>query len=129
MPNEEWRSDPVVEDLLYPVERTIPDGVSPEREALIQLFRGPTGPEREQGFFTYLEPVCKAQNVFYPQHTCSQKLPRLEIDDGVAYVWTYDIDWPDPVPGMGGVHFMSVALDQIRQTLLQFSTISRVVIW
>ena len=129
LPNEQWRSDPFTEELLYPVERTIRSGVSPEREALIQLFRGPTGAERDQGFFSYLEPVCKAQNVYYPQHSCSRKLPRLEINDGVAYVWTYDIDWPDPVPGMGGVHFMSVALDQIRQTLLQFPSISRVVIW
>lgn len=129
LPNEHWRSDPLTEDLLYPVERTIPSGESPEREALLQLFRGPTRPEKDQGFFTYLKPVCKAQDVYYPQHTCSQKLPRLEIDESVAYVWTYDIDWPNPVPGMGGVHFMSVALDQIRQTLLQFSIISRVVIW
>ena len=129
LPNEQRRSDPIVEDLLYPVERTIPDSISPEREALIQLFRGPTGPEKEQGFFTYLGPVCKAQDVHYPQHTCPQKLPRLEIKAGVAYVWTYDIVWPDPVPAMGGVHFMSVALDQIRQTLLQFPSISRVVVW
>jgi len=129
MPNEQWRSDPLNEELLYPVERTIPGSDSPEREALLQLFRGPTGPEREQGYFTYLEPACKAQNVYYPQRTCSRMLTRLEIDDGVAYVWTYEIEWPNPVPGMGGVHFMSVALDQIRQTLLQFPGISRVVIW
>lgn len=129
LPNKHWRSDPFTEELLYPVNRTVPSGVSPEREALLQLFRGPTGIEKGQGFFTYLGPVCGAQDVYYPQHTFSQKLPRLLIDKSVAYVWTYDIDWPSPVPGMGGVHFMSIALDQIRQTLLQFPGISRVVIW
>lgn len=129
LPNEQWRSDPMMEEMLYPVERTIPDGVSPEREALIQLFRGPTGIEKEQGFFTYLGPSCKAQDYYYANRPCTNKLKQLEIKNGVAYVWTYDIDWPDPVPGMGGVHFMSIALDQIRKTLLQFPSISRVVIW
>ena len=128
-PNEQWRSDPFNEELVYPVERTIPNVGSPEKEALIQLFRGPTGIEKEQGFFTYLGPACKAQDYYYPAHPCSNKLKKLEIKDGVAYVWTYDIDWPDPVPGMGGVHFMSVALDRIRRTLLEFPSISRVVIW
>ena len=128
-PNEQWRSEPFNEELLYPVERTVPKATSPEKEALVQLFRGPTGVERGQGFFTYLEPACKAQDFYYPQHHCSQKLPGLEIENGVAYVWTYDIDWPSPVPGMGGVQFMSAALSQIRQTLLQFDDISRVVTW
>jgi len=128
-PSERRRSEPFDEELLYAAERTIPNSRSPEEEALIQLFRGPTGIEKEQGFFTYLRPSCKAQDFYYPQHPCSNKLKGLEITDGVAYVWTYDIDWPDPVPGMGGVHFVSVALDQIRRTLLQFSNISRVVIW
>ena len=128
-PNERRRSEPFDEQLLYPVERTISKTGSPEEEALIQLFRGPTGVEDKEGFFTYLGPVCKAQDVYYPRHLCSNKLKKLEIKDGVAYVWTYDIEWPDPVPGMGGVHFMAVALDQIKQTLLQFPNISRVVIW
>jgi len=128
-PNRKRQSDPFDEELLYPVERTIPNTGSPEKEALIQLFRGPTGVEKEQGFFTYIGPSCKAQDFYYAQHGCSNKLKDLEIKDGVAYVWTYDIDWPDPVPGMGGVHFMSVALDQIRRTLLEFPSISRVVIW
>jgi len=129
LPNEQWRSEPFDEELLYPGERTIPSTGSPEKEALTQLFRGPTGVEKEQGFFTYLEPACKAQDYYYPDRPCANKLKRLEIKDGVAYVWTYALDWPDPVPGMGGVHFMSVALDQIRLTLLQFPNISRVVIW
>ncbi len=128
-PNSQRRSAPFNEELLYPVERTIPTTGSPEKQALIQLFRGPTGLETKQGFFTYLGPACKAQDFYYPQHPCSNKLKNLEIKDGVAYVWTYDIDWPNPVPGTGGVHFMSVALDQIRRTLLQFPNISRVVIW
>lgn len=128
-PNEQRRSDPFNEELLYPLERTVPKTAFPEEQALVQLFRGPTGVERGQGFFTYLGPPCRAQDFHYPQHDCSQKLAGLEIENGVAFVWTYDIDWPNPVPGMGGVHFISAALNQIRQTLLQFADISRVVIW
>ncbi len=128
-PNKRKRSEPFNEEVLYPVERTIPNVGSPEKQTLIQLFRGPTAAEEGEGFFTYLGPSCKAQDFYYPQHPCSNKLKNLEIKDGVAYVWTYDIDWPNPVSGTGGVHFMSVALVQIRKTLLQFPSISRVVIW
>ena len=128
-PNKQWRSDPFDEELLYSVDSTTPATGSPEEEALTQLFRGPTGIEEEQGFFTYLGPSCKAQDFYYPKYSCANKAKSLEIRNEVAYVRTYDVDWPEPVPGMGGVHFMDVALDQIRRTLLQFPSISRVVIW
>ena len=128
-PNTQRETDSLASKSVYPVERTIPATTDIARAALTQLFRGPTGIEKEYGFFTYLGPPCRAQDFYYSQHPCANKLKGLEIKNGAACVWTYDIDWPTPASGMGGVHFMDVALDQIRQTLLQFPNISRVVVW
>lgn len=126
-PNKQRKTDPLAGKSVYPVERTIPatDGIA--RAALMQLFRGPTGSEKEQGFFTYLGPSCRTQDYYYPQQPCANKLKGLEIEDGIAQVWTYDIDW-DELTQDGNPHAMEIASLQIELTLLQFSGISRVVI-
>lgn len=128
-PNKQMEADSLVNEPVFPVERTISRTESQEEAALIQLFRGPTGPEKETGFFTYLVPPCKAQNFFYVEHPCSEKLKRLAIEDGIAQVWIYDIDWLRVIYRLGGVRGVETTLRQIRQTLLQFPNVSQVVIW
>jgi len=126
-PNTQRETDSLASKSVYPVERTIPATTDIARAALTQLFRGPTASEKEEGFFSYLFPSCKAQNVYYPEHPCSVKLKGLEIKDGVVQVWVYDIDW-DEISGIGGLRTVEIALLQIEQTLLQFSEVFQVVI-
>ena len=110
-------------DLVFPVERTIPvtEGI------MDQLARGPTGPEKEMGYFTYLLPTCKAQNYYYVEYPCRAKLWDIRVEDGVARFTPHD--WVTlqiiKQPGLDG----RIAQEQIRQTLLQFPDISSVTFW
>ena len=128
-PNRNREVNQSGEVLLYPVERRIPKTGDIVKAALIQLFRGPTASEKRNGFFTYLIPVCNAQDAYYPMHPCSNKIANLEIKNGTARVWLYDIDWDAIIYTIGGIRSLEAALRQIRETILQFPGISRVIIW
>jgi hypothetical protein len=119
-PNSQTESN----DLVFPVERTIPvtEGV------MDQLARGPTGQEEAIGYFTYLLPTCKAQNFYYVEYPCSAtKLWDIRIEDGVARFTPHDFDTLETIrqPGRAG----KIAREQIRQTLLQFPDVMSVTFW
>jgi len=118
-PNSQMESD----DLVFPVERTIPVN----EDVMDQLARGPTGPEEEMGYFTYLLPTCKAQNFYYVEMPCSAKLWDIRIEDGVARVTPYDFATLEVIRKPGRVG--EIAREQIRQTLLQFPDVSSVSFW
>jgi len=118
-PNSQIESD----DLVFPVERTIPvtEGV------MDQLARGPTGPEKEMGYFTYLLPTCKAQNFYYVEYPCQAKLWDIRVEGGVTRFTPHDWATLQTIkqPGLDG----KIAREQIRQTLVQFPDISSVTFW
>ncbi len=95
---------------VFPVERKIVKTPAVARAALEELLKGPTEEEKEQGFFTSLNPGVKIQS--------------LNIKDEVAYV-----DFDEQLEfQVGGSCRVAAIRAQIIQTLKQFSTIKDVVI-
>jgi len=119
-PNSQTESN----DLVFPVERTIPvaEGV------MDQLARGPTGQEEAMGYFTYLLPTCKAQNFYYVEYPCSAtKLWDIRIENGVVRFTPHDFDTLKAIRQLGRAG--KIAREEIRQTLLQFPDVMSVTFW
>lgn len=94
----------------YPAERIIPKTEAVARAALEQLLSGPTDKEKQDGFLTSINEGVKIQ--------------KLTIEDGVAKVdFNKQIEYQ-----VGGSCRTSAIISQIRETLLQFSTVKSVVI-
>ncbi len=90
------------------VERTVPHTLEVAREALLELLNGPNLEEKEEGLGTSLEGVT---------------LNSVVIEDKIAYA-----DFCEELNLLSGSATVTMARDQIEQTLLQFETIDDVVI-
>jgi spore germination protein GerM len=98
------------QERLVSVEREIPYTVSTGREAIERLLQGPTAQERAQGVSTSI-----------PEGT---QLQGIDIQDGTAVV---DFS-PELDEGVAGSAMVTAIRQQIERTLLQFDTVSEVVI-
>lgn len=102
----------VVEDGLEEitmVERTAPHTLEVAKEALLYLLDGPTTEEEEEGVGTSL--------------SGDITLNSVAIEDGTAYA-----DFCEELNAIAGSAAVTMARNQIEQTLLQFETIESVVI-
>lgn len=95
---------------VFPVERIVPKTQTPARKALELLLAGPTLSEKEQGFFTNINPGVKIQ--------------KLTIENGMAKV-----DFDEQLEfQVGGSCRVSAIRAEITQTLKQFPTVNEVII-
>lgn len=90
-------------------KRTILETTAPARAALEQLLMGPTKTEKDEGFYTNINPNVKIQS--------------LIIENGVAKV-----DFSKELEAPGGSCRVSGIRAQITKTLQQFSTVRDVII-
>ncbi|PIR72221.1 MAG: hypothetical protein COU41_00720 [Candidatus Nealsonbacteria bacterium CG10_big_fil_rev_8_21_14_0_10_36_228] len=95
---------------VFPVEREIPKTQAVARAALEELLKGSTDTEKEEGFFTSINPGVKIQS--------------LAIEDGIAKV---DFDKQLEFQ-IGGSCRVAAIRAQIRETLKQFPTVDEVII-
>jgi len=95
---------------VFPVEREIPKTQAVARAALEELLKGASDSDKEQGFFTSINPGVKIQ--------------KLVIENGVAKV-EFDEQLEFQV---GGSCRVSAIRAQIRETLKQFPTVGEVII-
>jgi hypothetical protein len=95
---------------VFPVEREIPKTLAVARAALEELLKGPADSEKNQGFFTSINPGVKIQ--------------KLTIENGVARV---DLDEKLEFQ-VGGSCRVSAIRAQITETLKQFPTVKEVII-
>ena len=128
-PNRSVRSPSGGDEAVFPVRRTVSLDSDVARGALEQLFRGPTGPEEEKGYFPCLTPECREQDHDYVEHPCSLKVTDLSLEDGIADAWFHDVHWCKIIRGERGIVGFETALAQIRETLLHLPGVRRVVIW
>jgi hypothetical protein len=128
-PNRDIPSPTLGVEAVYSVRRAVQADSDIARAALEILFRGPTATEQAAGYFTYLVPECSAQDSYYAEHPCSDKVASLEVTDSVAQVVLYDVDWSAIIWQLGGIVALETALEQVRATLLSLPGIERVVIW
>jgi hypothetical protein len=98
------------QEQLVEVERTVPYTVALARTALIELIKGPSNQEKEQGFSTMINEQTQLQ--------------RIEIIDKVVYV-DFSQELQENVAGSAWV---TMIREQIEKTLVQFDTIDQVVI-
>jgi len=107
--------NPNVEDCsqVYPRERIVPAASSTPQLALQELFKGPTGIEKSQGYFS-----------FFSEETKSI-LKGLKIEDNIAYVNLKDIRHiiPNASTSCGSAEFLA----ELETTLKQFPIIKKVV--
>ena len=105
------RLDPKVScDKVFPVRRRIPQTRAVARAALIELLKGPTPPEKADGYYTNINPGVRVQ--------------RLAVKDGVARV-----DFNETLESqVGGSCRVRAIWAQITQTLKQFPTVKKVII-
>lgn len=104
------RLDPGVEDCtrVFPVSRTIASTLAVGREALEELLKGPTAAESAQGYMTSLN--------------AGVKLNSLVIENGTARA-----DFDEMLDrSVGGSCRVAAISSQIRNTLMQFPSVSRV---
>ncbi len=95
---------------VFPVEREIPKTQAVARAALEELLKGATDVDKEQGFFTNINPDVKIQS--------------LSVENGVAKV-----DFDEQLEfQVGGSCRVSAIRAQITQTLKQFPTVNSVII-
>lgn len=95
---------------VFPVERDVPKTQSIGRAALEEMLAGPEGNEKNDGFFTSINPGVKIQ--------------KLTIVNGVARV-----DFNDVLEAsVGGSCRVSAIRAQITETLKQFSSVKQVII-
>jgi len=97
------------EDILE-IERTVPSTSQIARKALSELILGPTFDEKEEGYYSSINPKTEIQD--------------LTISNGVAYV-DFSSDLEKGVAGSATVSFIR---SQIEKTLTQFATVNSVVI-
>ena len=95
---------------VFPVEREVSKTQAVARASLEELLKGPTESEKDQGFFTNINPGVKIQS--------------LNIENGVAKV-DFDEQLEFQVGGSCRVAAISA---QIRETLKQFPTVESVII-
>jgi len=105
------RLDPKVScDKVFPVRRRIPQTRAVARAALIELLKGPTPPEKADGYYTNINPGVRVQ--------------RLAVKNGVARV-----DFNETLEyQVGGSCRVRAIWAQITQTLKQFPTVKKVII-
>ncbi len=95
---------------VFPVEREIPKTQAVAGAALEELLKGATDVDKEQGFFTSINPDVKIQS--------------LSVENGVAKV-----DFDEQLEfQVGGSCRVSAIRAQITQTLKQFPTVNSVII-
>ncbi|MDD3614184.1 MAG: GerMN domain-containing protein [Candidatus Pacebacteria bacterium] len=95
---------------VFPVERKIVKTSAVARAALEELLKGPTDEEKEEGFFTSINPDVKIQS--------------LKIENGTAYV-----DFNEQLEfQVGGSCRVSAIRAQITETLKQFPSINNIII-
>lgn len=95
---------------VFPVEREIIKTQAVARAALEELFKGPTDAEKEEGFFTSINPGVKIQ--------------ILTIQNGVA-----EVDFDEQLEfQVGGSCRVAAIRAEIRETLKQFPTVNEVII-
>lgn len=94
----------------FSVERTIPKTLAVGRAALEELLKGPTEAEKNEGYFTSINPDVKIQS--------------LTIEGGVAKV-DFDKQLEFQV---GGSCRVGAIASQIKETLKQFPTVQEVII-
>jgi spore germination protein GerM len=95
---------------VFPVEREVEKTQTPARKALEMLLLGPTESEKENGYFTSINPGVKIQS--------------LVIENGIAKV-----DFDEALEfRVGGSCRVSAIRAEITQTLKQFLTVSSVII-
>lgn len=94
----------------YPISRRIPRTAAPARAALLELLRGPTRNEYEQGYFTSINSGVEIQ--------------RLVIENDTAQV-----DFSDTLEfQVGGSCRVAAIRSQITEILKQFSSVQDVII-
>lgn len=95
---------------VFPVEREVPTIQAIARAAVEELLKGVMQSEKDQGFFTSINPNVKIQ--------------KLTIENGTA-----KIDFNEQLEfQVGGSCRVSAIRSQITQTLKQFSTVNQVII-
>lgn len=95
---------------VYPVDRVVPKTQAVARAALTELLKGVTEGEKNAGFYTSINPGVKIQS--------------LTIENGVAKV-----DFDETLErAVGGSCRVSAIRAEITQTLMQFPTVTSVVI-
>ncbi|MBI2054052.1 MAG: GerMN domain-containing protein [Candidatus Staskawiczbacteria bacterium] len=95
---------------VFPVEREIPKTEAIARETLLLLLKGPTGGEKDEGFFTSINE--------------GVQINSIKIENGVATV-----DFGEQLEfEVGGSCRVSAIRAEITETLKQFSTVNSVVI-
>lgn len=95
---------------VFGVERTIPKTQAVARAALEELFKGPSDEEKNQGYFTSINP--------------GVQINQLVIKDRVA-----EADFDETLEfQVGGSCRVAAIAAQIRETLLQFPTVDKVII-
>ena len=95
---------------VFPVERQVAKTAAVARQALEELLKGPTAEEKNQGYFTNINPGVKIQ--------------KLTIADGIAKV-----DFDETLEkAVGGSCRVSAIRAEITETLKQFFTIKDVII-
>ncbi|MBI2003725.1 MAG: GerMN domain-containing protein [Parcubacteria group bacterium] len=95
---------------VFPVTRNVPKTQAVARAALEELLKGPTKAEEKEGYLTSINNGVKIQG--------------LRIDNGIAYA---DFDRQLEYRVGGSCRVQAIA-SQIRQTILQFSTVRDVII-
>lgn len=94
----------------FAVERVIPKTVAVARAALEQLLAGPTDAEKEEGYFTSINPDVKIQSL-----TIEDDVARVDFNEQLEYQ-------------VGGSCRVAAIASQIRETLKQFPTVNDVTI-
>jgi len=96
--------------LVYPVEKIIAKTQGTEQASLEELLKGPTEAEKNQGYYTSINPGVKIQ--------------KLTITNGTAYA-----DFDETLEqAVGGSCRVAAIASQIRETLKQFPAVKNVVI-
>lgn len=95
---------------VFPVEREIKKTAAVARAALEELLRGATEADKQEGFFTSINPGVKIQKL-----AIENKTARVDFDEQLEFQ-------------MGGSCRVAAIRAQITQTLKQFPTIENVII-
>jgi len=95
---------------VFPVEREIPKTQAVARAGLEELLKGSTEEEKEQGFFTSINPGVKIQSL-----VIENGLAKVDFDEQLEFQ-------------VGGSCRVAAIRAQITETLKQFSTVNSVII-
>jgi len=95
---------------VFPIEREVPKTQAVGRAALEELLKGPTEAEKNQGFFTSINPGVKIQSL-----TIEDEVAKVDFDEQLEFQ-------------VGGSCRVSAIRAQITETLKQFPTVKEVII-